>query len=75
MLRNIVFGKSVERLRRKAIGPVKWQPVATLEMHCLRGSASFFLAALKGKEKDGKGEKKYGSGMGHRIAIDLFFPD
>ena len=24
------MGKSVERLRRKAIGPVKWQPAATL---------------------------------------------
>ena len=22
------FGKTVEKLRRKAIGPVKWQPVA-----------------------------------------------
>ena len=23
-----IFGKTVEKLRRKAIGPVKWQPVA-----------------------------------------------
>lgn len=26
---NKINGKSVERLRRKAKGPVKWQPVAT----------------------------------------------
>jgi hypothetical protein len=25
---NYIFGKTVEKLRRKAIGPVKWQPVA-----------------------------------------------
>ena len=29
-------GKTNESLRRKAIGPVKWQPVATLKMHCLQ---------------------------------------
>ena len=25
---NYIFGKTVEKLRRKAIGPVRWQPVA-----------------------------------------------
>ena len=29
-------GKTDESLRRKAIGSVKWQPVATLKMHCLQ---------------------------------------
>ena len=32
-------GKTDQSLRRKAIGPVKWQPVACNEVHCLFGSA------------------------------------
>ena len=39
--RKMVISKSAESLRRKAIGPVKWQPVATLRMHCLRRQCSF----------------------------------
>ena len=33
---NKKIGKTDESLRRKAIGPVKWQPVATSKMHCLQ---------------------------------------
>ena len=32
------IGKTDESLRRKATGPVKWQPVAWNEMRCLFGS-------------------------------------
>ena len=30
-----MIGKPDESLGRKAIGPVKWQPVAGNEVHCL----------------------------------------
>ena len=43
MKEKIVISKSAESLRRKAIGPVKWQPVATFEMHCLNGQYFFCL--------------------------------
>ena len=32
---NRIFGKPDESLGRKAKGPVKWQPVAENDMHCL----------------------------------------
>ena len=38
-----IFGKSVESLRRKAKGPVKWQPVATFWSIVWRGSAFFII--------------------------------
>ena len=38
-------GKVVETLRRKAIGPVKWQPVAENSRHCLFSSAYFAMTA------------------------------
>ena len=41
MEEKIVISKSAESLRRKAIGPVRWQPVATLRMHCLKRQCSF----------------------------------
>ena len=34
-----MIGKPDESLGRKATGPVKWQPVAGNEVHCLSGSA------------------------------------
>ena len=49
---NYIFGKTVEKLRRKAIGPVKWQPVAKLLDTQLSGhfvSGSF--VHFGGKEK------------------------
>ena len=36
---NKEIGKPDESLGRKATGPVKWQPVAWNEVHCLFGSA------------------------------------
>ena len=33
------IGKPDESLGRKATGPVKWQPVACNEVHCLSDSA------------------------------------
>lgn len=36
------MGKLDESLGRKAIGPVKWQPVAEKDRHCLFGSAVLF---------------------------------
>ncbi len=35
------IGKPDESLGRKATGPVKWQPVACNEVHCLSDSAFF----------------------------------
>ena len=40
------ISKSVESLRRKAIGPVKWQPVATYKMHCLERQCFFSVNSL-----------------------------
>ena len=38
---NRIFGKPDESLGRKAIGPLKWQPVAGNDVHCLFDSAFF----------------------------------
>ena len=35
------IGKPDESLGRKATGPVKWQPVAKNEVHCLSDSAFY----------------------------------
>ena len=43
------ISKSVESLRRKAKGPVKWQPVATFEMHCLSRQCFLFKCAYLSK--------------------------
>ena len=40
--KNNICGKTDESLRRKATGPLKWQPVAENSRHCLFSSASFF---------------------------------
>ena len=37
-----MISKPDESLGRKATGPVKWQPVAGNEKHCLSGSASLW---------------------------------
>ena len=39
---NRMISKPDESLGRKATGPVKWQPVAGNEVHCLSGSASLW---------------------------------
>lgn len=31
---DYIYGKTVERLRRKAIGPLTWQPVALIIEEC-----------------------------------------
>ena len=38
-----MIGKPDESLGRKAIGPVKWQPVAWNEVHCLWDGAFFMI--------------------------------
>ena len=52
---NRMIGKADESLRRKATGPVKWQPVTGNDVHCLFDSlkltpllcdVSFFLFIL-----------------------------
>lgn len=45
---NLIFSKTTERLRRKAIGPVKWQPVATYDdssrvLFCYKKQHSFIF--------------------------------
>ena len=40
-----ICGKKDESLRRKATGPVKWQPVAENSRHCLFSSAYFAMTA------------------------------
>ena len=43
--KNNICGKTDESLRRKATGPVKWQPVAENSRHCLFSSAYFAMTA------------------------------
>ena len=38
-----MIGKPDESLGRKAIGPVKWQPVAWNKVHCLWDGAFFMI--------------------------------
>ena len=38
-----MIGKPDESLGRKAIGPVKWQPVAWNEVHCLWDGVFFMI--------------------------------
>lgn len=42
LIKNKNRSKSAESLRRKAKGPVKWQPVVENDRHCLFGSAVLF---------------------------------
>ena len=42
---NMEIGKTDESLRRKATGPLKWQPVAENSRHCLFSSAYFAMTA------------------------------
>ena len=62
---NKEIGKPDESLGRKATGPVKWQPVAKNEVHCLFDSVflrSYFtdvtIMILSGKNEENKSMKK-----------------
>ena len=61
---NKKIGKLDESLGRKAIGPVKWQPIAQNEVHCLLDSVFFTALFHRRNYNDlqrGKAKERYES--------------
>ena len=58
------MGKTSESLRHKAIGPVKWQPVANIKRHLAKQMLFVLLAGACSKEGEAYGRIRNSTGNG-----------
>ena len=56
---NKEIGKPDESLGRKAIGPVKWQPVALNDVYCLHDSFFYAVISMQVKATVGNDSQMY----------------